>query len=180
MNILVTAFKPFNGKDENMSSLVLNQLQGVDKLLLDVLFEKSFLSLKTHLNNHPYDYIICLGEALYDHVHLEHIALNVMHANIPDNALEKPQNQFIDKHGPLAITSTLPLSEIKQNLSSSHVKDSYHAGTYVCNDLFYRLMSLPIQTPRGFIHVPSKTNHLELTTETIQEIINILNKRGFN
>lgn len=178
MNILVTAFKPFNGKNENVSSLILNALKNVDKLLLDVLFEESFLTLKAHLIDRRYDYIVCLGEAPYEHVHLEHIALNVMHANIPDNGLKKPQNQIIDSQGPLAIPSTLPLTEMMNQLTSSHVRDSYHAGTYVCNDLFYRLMNMSIKTPRGFIHVPNKIELLESTTKTIQDIINLLNKRG--
>ena len=180
MNILVTAFKPFNGKKENVSSMVLNQLKNVDKLLLDVLFEDAFLTLKKHLLDHHYDYIVCLGEAPCEHVHLEHIALNMMHASIPDNASNKPQHQLISDDGPLAIKSTLPLSDIMHHMSATHVKDSFHAGTYVCNDVFYRLMTMQIQTSRGFIHVPNKIDHLESTTTIIQEIIHILNKRGLN
>lgn len=178
MNILVTAFKPFDGNHENMSSLVLDNINYVDKLYLDVLFEEAFVTLQKHLKEKHYDYIVCLGEAPYEKVHFEYVALNVMHARIPDNALKKPQHEKIDASGPLALHTSLPFDDMKKVVTLDFVQDSFHAGTYVCNDLFYRLMHLPIHTPRGFIHVPNQRKYLSQSTSLIQSIVDVLNKRG--
>ena len=174
--ILVTAFKPFDGRQNNMSLKVMNALKHVDTLALDVLFEKGYQSLQKHLETHQYDYIISLGEAPYKEVHLEHVALNIMHARIPDNLHYQPMNVTIEKDGPLALKSTLPLIAIAEHLHllGMSIQHSYHAGSYVCNDLFYRLMSEKLQTPRGFIHIPNHEQYVDTSLKTIQAIIDYL------
>ena len=49
MNILITGFKPFDGRVENMSLEVLKALNDVETLPLDVLFKTAFKSLEKHL-----------------------------------------------------------------------------------------------------------------------------------
>lgn len=180
MNILVTAFMPFGGKDDNVSLAILNALKHVETCVLDVCFKEAFNALKQK-NLDAYDYIIALGEAPYKKIHLEHLALNMMHASIPDNKGYQPQHIAIDPHSPMTYTSTLPLIYLgdmltKNSLAFSH---SYHAGTYVCNDLFYRLMHTPIQAERGFIHVPNDMTYFESSLMAIQKIIDAIKiKKG--
>ena len=158
MKILLTAFEPFDGRKENQSSKLANQihLEHVDVLVLPVLYQFAFTKLRDYLSHKHYDMIMMLGEGPNKVMHLEHVALNMMDARIPDANGFQPINQPIDD-GPLAIKTTLPLDRFLEILDSSHIAHthSYHAGTYVCNDLFYRMMRLDLQIPCGFIHVPS-------------------------
>ena len=179
MNILITGFNPFDGRAENMSLEVLKALNDVETLPLDVLFKTAFKSLEKHLKQHHYDYIICLGEGPNQVINLEHIALNIMHSRIPDNATYQPLNEIIHPHGALALSSSLPIHMISEHLANSNhlFNNSFHAGTYVCNDIFYRLMDLNISTPRGFIHVPHDKQYLDVSIKAIQAIIDFLKQK---
>ena len=46
MKVLVTAFKPFNKMPNNYSSEVLKYILGVDKIILDVVYDECFNELK--------------------------------------------------------------------------------------------------------------------------------------
>lgn len=179
MNVLVTAFEPFDGRNDNQSLQILKQLDidHVDIFVLPVVFKNAFLKLKDHLEQHTYDLLIMLGEGPNKVLHLEHVALNIMHARIPDANGYQPKSKIIDE-GPIGIRSTLPLTMFKDVLEKESLPflDSYHAGTYVCNDLFYRVMRLNILMPRGFIHVPNDTFYFETSFASIQKILQSLKK----
>jgi pyroglutamyl-peptidase len=179
MKVLVTAFEPFDGRNDNQSLQILKQidLDHVDTFVLPVLFKDAFLKLKNHLNQHFYDLIIMLGEGPNTILHLEHVALNIMNARIPDANGHQPKSETIDE-GPIGIHSTLPLAKFREVLEKDHLPfiDSYHAGTYVCNDLFYRVMRLDIPTLRGFIHVPNDPSYFETSFASIQSILQSLKK----
>lgn len=175
MNILVTAFEAFNQKGDNQSEKIakLITLEHVQRLILPVAFKKAFQTLENHLKTHHYDMIIMLGEGPNKVLHLEHVALNMMHARIPDNSGYQPLNIPIDD-GPLSLESTLPLDHFSKILQQEHTpyNDSYHAGTYVCNDLFYRVMRLNLTIPCGFIHVPNDVTCLDKSLKALQTILN--------
>ena len=158
MKILVTAFEPFDGREENQSSKLVQtlHLEHVDTLVLPVLYKVAFTKLRDYLSHKQYDMIMMLGEGPNKVMHLEHVALNMMHARIPDANGFQPVNQPIDD-GPVAIKTTLPLDRFQEILDHHHITytHSFHAGTYVCNDLFYRIMRIDLPIPCGFIHVPS-------------------------
>lgn len=179
MTILVTAFEPFDGRNDNQSLQILKRLEGddVDTFVLPVVFKDAFLKLKDHLENHDYNILIMLGEGPNKVIHLEHVALNMMHARIPDANGYQPTSKMIDE-GPIGMRSTLPLSMFKDVLEKENLPflDSYHAGTYVCNDLFYRVMRLDINVPRGFIHVPNDPSYFETSFASIQSILQSLKK----
>ena len=179
MNVLVTAFEPFDGRNENQSLQILKRLEGdhVDTFVLPVVFKDAFLKLKDHLEQHAYELLIMLGEGPNKVLHLEHVALNIMHARIPDVTGYQPKSIKIDE-GPIGIRSTLPLTMFKDVLEKKDLPylDSYHAGTYVCNDLFYRVMRLDINMPRGFIHVPNDPSYFETSFASIQKILQSLKK----
>ena len=174
MKVLVTAFEPFDGRNDNQSFQILKQLDldDVDTFVLPVVFKEAFIILKNHLEKNAYDLLIMLGEGPNKVLHLEHVALNIMHARIPDANSHQPKSEAIDD-GPIGIHSTLPLSMFKEILEKEKMPylDSYHAGTYVCNDLFYRIMRLDIPTPRGFIHVPNDNAYFENSLDSIKHIL---------
>jgi len=174
MNILVTAFEPFDQKGDNQSEKIARSLSldHVDILILPVAFRLAFQTLENHLKTCSYEMIIMLGEGPINVLHLEHVALNVMHARIPDNLGFQPLNKAIDD-GPLSLHSTLPLEQFKEILSNNNYPfyDSYHAGTYVCNDLFYRVMRMQLTIPCGFIHVPNDAKHTSITKKSLMTLL---------
>jgi len=147
-------------------------LEHVQILILPVAFKKAFQTLENHLKSHHYDMIIMLGEGPNNVIHFEHVALNMMHAKIPDNLGYQPLNTAIDD-GPLSLQSTLPLSHFSKILQQEHIpyNDSYHAGTYVCNDLFYRVMRLNLTIPCGFIHVPNDVVYASLSKKSLLTLL---------
>lgn len=176
--ILITSFMPFDNRGTNQSQVIANQLRykEVTHLVLPVTFESSFQILVNHLKDHSYDFILCLGEGPNKVIHLEHIALNIVHARIADNDGRQPQLSAIVEDGPLALESSLPLTQIANQLGKEKAlfAHSFHAGTYVCNDLFYRLMELKTKTPRGFIHVPHEMDHEKEALRSMQIILSYL------
>ena len=178
MNILVTGFKPFGGSTFNMTEQILTTLNipNVDVVILDVLYEKSFLQLQKVLNQKSYDIVISFGEAPIKHIQLEYLALNMMHARIPDAQNFQPLHIPIDSSGPQTFPSLLPLNVIESYLLEQKIpyQVSYHAGTYVCNDLFYRLMQKHLDMPRGFIHIPNTIESFDSSKKAIEVILQLL------
>ena len=174
MNILVTAFEPFDQKGDNQSEKIARSLSldHVDILILPVAFKIAFQILENHLKTCSYDMIIMLGEGPNKVLHLEHVALNIMHARIPDNVGFQPLNTPID-NGPLSLKSTLPLKQFSDifNKHNFPFRDSYHAGTYVCNDLFYRVMRLNLTIPCGFIHIPNDVTYHSISKKSLVTLL---------
>lgn len=174
MNILVTAFEAFDQKSDNQSEKIARSLSldHIEIMILPVAFKKAFQILENHLKTCAYDMIIMLGEGPNKVLHLEHVALNIMHARIPDNAGYQPLNTPIDD-GPLSLKSTLPLKRFSDifNKHNFPFQDSYHAGTYVCNDLFYRVMRLNLTIPCGFIHVPNDVTYHSISKKSFMTLL---------
>ncbi len=175
MKILVTGFKAFGGSSFNMTENILTALdiKDIDILILDVLYEKSFIQLKEVLNQNAYDAIVCFGEAPISQIQLEYLALNMMHARIPDAQNFQPYHTPIDPHGIQTLPSLLPLNSLEAYLIEKHIpfQVSYHAGTYVCNDLFYRLLKDSLDIPRGFIHIPNRQDTFDSSKKAIETIL---------
>ena len=88
------------------------------------------------------------------------MAINFIDARIADNDGNQPINTAIIPDGPTAYFSTLPIRAMAENIREhgipAHI--SYTAGTFVCNEVMYRLLHF-IDTKYhhirgGFIHVP--------------------------
>ena len=94
------------------------------------------------------DAIVMLGlAATRKRICLEAIAINVDHE-------EGGKRRPIVKRGPLALESQLPLDPLYRRLKKAGVPVaiSHHAGTYVCNHLYYH--ALRLKMPCVFVHVP--------------------------
>ena len=168
MTILVTAFKPFQQERINatMEALALlpDNIGGADLCMhvLPVLFEYAGDKLCALVDEIQPDAVVCLGQASgRADITPERVAINVMDARIPDNGDNQPVDAPIRADGPAAYFSTLPIKDMVRAMKAAGVPASVSntAGTFVCNDLMYRLLDhLAAQgktTPAGFIHIPA-------------------------
>ena len=176
--ILVTAFEPFGGLELNSSALVLEKLKQkyknieVMKLQLPVLYKEAYDILEKTIEELSPDVVICMGQAGgRKKISIERIAVNINNSLSKDNSGITKIDDTIKNNGPSAYFTNLPY---KQMLSASGnaVVMSYSAGTYICNDIFYRLMDYIItDNPRikgGFLHLPY-TEHFGKMPYTVLE-----------
>ncbi|AEJ42078.1 pyroglutamyl-peptidase I [Alicyclobacillus acidocaldarius] len=173
--ILVTGFEPFQGEALNPSWEVARSLAGetvgvhyrVIARRLPTVYGRAGEELVSAIREVRPRAVVCLGEAGgRTHVTPERIAINIMDARIPDNAGQKPIDEPIAPDGPAAYFSTLPIRAMVKAMCGAGVPAyiSNTAGTFVCNDTFYRLMHfIAAESPGiigGFIHVPYMTEQV--------------------
>ncbi len=163
MKILVTAFEPFGKETENPSMQILDRLpesiygHTVIKLGLPVSFGRCHEVARGVIDRERPDCIIAIGQAGgRADISIERIAVNMAQARNPDNDGECPDNRPIDPDGPDAIFSSAPVDRLVQAVRvggiPAHASNS--AGTYVCNTLYYHLLSHYGHIPVCFVHVP--------------------------
>ena len=93
------------------------------------------------------------------------MALNLDDGGMPDNAGVSRTGQRIVPDGPLEYQSTLPLVQMREALRQRGIPAviSNHAGTYVCNHVFYlarhEVERLGIGSLCGFIHIPQMSEN---------------------
>ena len=165
--ILVTGFESFGTDTVNPTEKIVNALPEqigelrIIKLVLPVEYRRAAReAIKAAKECQP-DAILCLGLAGgRKEITPERVAINMMDARIPDNAGRQPVDQPIDPEGENAYFSTLPVKEMVKRLSEAGYPAvlSNTAGTFVCNDLLYRMLAytqgLPAEIPCGFVHFP--------------------------
>lgn len=164
-NLLLTAFEPFGNDYINASEIVLGKIPDVigdirvKKVLLPVVYKKAYESLAGIIKKENPACVICMGQAGgRNTITIEKIALNVNNSMMADNEGNVRLDQSIIDEGELAYTSTLPVSSLLLACKGDIVSTSYSAGTFVCNDLFYRMMhdirNSSLNCKAGFIHLP--------------------------
>ncbi len=161
MRVLVTAFGPFGGWETNSSWLCLQQLTRelpvdpeIVTRLYPVDYEEARLRLAEDLST-GHDVAIHLGQAEgTSHLQLETFAVNAA-SGYPNRSTD-----LLDPAGPAAFRCSLPLQRWARLLSQQRVptRVSYHAGTFLCNALFYWSQQitgeLGLNTPSVFVHLP--------------------------
>lgn len=163
--LLITGFDPFGGQKVNPSwecVFALNEVIGefsVEKLQIPTVFEKAFLTVKAKADLIQPDVIICVGQAGgRKAVTPEMVAINLKDATTPDNEGNTPKDEKICFGGETAYFTTLPIKKMIERVKSENLpcQISYSAGTFVCNETFYRLSKeyYGTQVKVGFIHVP--------------------------
>ena len=108
------------------------------------------------------DVVISLGQAEgRTQITPERVAVNLDDARIADNSGKILIDRPIVNGGPAAYFSTLPVKEIVDAITVVGVPatQSFSAGTFVCNHIFYHLQHSLNGTniKSGFIHVPLMT-----------------------
>lgn len=166
MKILVTGFEPFEGLAINPSAQLLDYLKTksfpftLETELLPVSFTHAFPTLKQKLNQFQPDFLIMTGLAQNrDEITFEKIAINFNNARNTDNDGHQPKRESVIQGGPDGLFTSLPMNEILHWAEQNKypLKASYTAGTYVCNDLFYKALHHlnHHRTKAGFIHLPA-------------------------
>ncbi len=167
MNILVTAFDPFGGEQINPAQQAVEGLAVVigvatiHKLIVPTVFGKAAEDVIAAMDKLRPDAVICVGQAGGRRaVTPERVAINIMDANILDNAGQQPCDESIVADGPAAYFSTLPVKSMVQAIRDAGLPGeiSNSAGTFVCNSLLYSVLhhaALHMPDTRAvFIHVP--------------------------
>lgn len=161
--ILVTGFTPFGGRRSNPSAWVVRRLDAsgipgvrVVGAVVPTSYRGCERALTRLLRLHRPRAILSLGLASRRaRLAIEMIALNVDHAEERDNARERRERRKIRPRGPWVLETRLPVDRLLDALRRERVPCgvSYHAGTYVCNHLFYTVLHRT-RVPAGFVHLP--------------------------
>ena len=174
--LLLTGFEPYGAHGYNPSQEVVRALEALPSPLpgvrlvtrvLPVTFAGVSAELPRLIAAERPDAFVGLGlrgsgtmgdSASVTAIDLERIALNLDDCRQPDNAGDQPEDQPAVPGGPALYRSTLPLPAMLRALQSADfaARISNHAGTYVCNHLFYIARHVLESTgvPCGFIHLP--------------------------
>ncbi|HIW21285.1 MAG TPA: pyroglutamyl-peptidase I [Candidatus Dorea intestinavium] len=167
MKILVTGFDPFGGASINPAYEAVKQLPDeikgakIVKIEIPTVFEKDGKVLEEAIKTEKPDVVICVGQAGgRSGITVEKVAINLMEARIADNEGQQPLNKAIAEDGETGYFATIPVKAMVANIKAAGIPSSvsYTAGTYVCNDIMYRLLYLAATKYHGlkggFIHVP--------------------------
>ena len=151
VNILLTGFAPWGSHRINPSGEIARALGGH---VLPVDFDGAARELRRLIAHERPRAILMLGLAPgRTRISLEAVALNVDHH--VDAGKQRRWRRPIRRKGPLALDVRLPLDRIFERLREARVPAaiSHHAGTFVCNHVFYEGLSAS-DLPCGFVHVP--------------------------
>jgi pyroglutamyl-peptidase len=187
--VLLTGFTAFGSVAVNPSQVIVERLAGCDPdvitAVLPVEYAGAQAAIDALLRLHRPDVVISLGVAPgRKMISLERVALNLDDGSLPDNTGVTYRGQAIDADGPAAYWSTLPLDTMYAALAADAipVHFSNHAGTYVCNHVFYstrRFVDVWQQpTTCGFVHIPAvdDTHENGLPLEVMLRAVQILLK----
>ena len=157
--VLVTGFGPFNQWNRNPSgeiALAVNDTWIGDAhiigIVLPVTFDTSFHHLREAIVTYNPVAVIALGlDGSAGSIEVERMAINLQHPSLLCFS-------FVNESGPFFHQTTLPADAIVAAVKSEGItaKQSWFAGLYVCNYVFFRLLEEVGQRgmPAGFIHVP--------------------------
>ncbi|RHP35710.1 pyroglutamyl-peptidase I [Lachnotalea sp. AF33-28] len=169
MNILITGFMPFGRETVNSSYEAVKRLPQeilgcrIRKLEIPVVFGEGASMVFHAVREETPDAVLCVGQAGgRTAISIERVALNLAECrpDFPDNAGNCPGGEPIIPNGPAAYFATLPVKEMEARVLKLGIPAelSCTAGTYVCNDVMYRLLHLLDHeyqgTRGGFVHVP--------------------------
>ncbi|MCB9092365.1 MAG: hypothetical protein H6620_07380 [Halobacteriovoraceae bacterium] len=171
--LILTGFEPFGGREENISQKIVDQVskqylnEAILCLTLPVSYEKAYQVLKEKILEFDPKYIIAMGLAANrDYTSFEKYAHNQRNLLIADNEDYIPTEECIFKDETFQLCSTL---------SFDHLPSSEDAGTYVCNDLLYKLLKDFPDKKITFIHLPSEENQaFEITYQQVKTCLNSL------
>lgn len=173
MKVLVTAFKPFGKCNNNYSEEVIKYINNVDKIILDVCYDKCYLDLCKSYNLNDYDLIISLGEArMRKTLTLETTAKNISSCSLPDNLGIVKSNEKIIDNDIEFINTLADVNKVKDLVELSN-----DAGKFVCNNIYYHLLT---NHPKKslFIHIPEcnndEDNYIRYANQISDIIKNIL------
>lgn len=183
MKVIVTGFNPFGTLTANPSQEAVLGLPDivkindktrdalVVKLILPTCCTESFQILRDVVQANsaaPFALILSGLAERREKISLERFALNIRDFRIADNNGHKWDEEYIYPQGPDAIRSKVPLRQLCRHLNNVGLASeiSSHAGTFVCNECYYRSLFSFQQLPecRGvvFVHFPDHDSYKPL------------------
>ena len=164
-HLIITGFDPFGGETVNPSWEAVSRLPDtvgsyrLTKLQIPTVFGLASRTVLAAAEADRPDVILCVGQAGgRDAVTPERIAVNMASSKTADNHGTVLREEPILPGSPDGIFSTVPVAKMAQAITDAGLpgKISNTAGTFVCNDTLYRLLShfAGTDTKAGFIHVP--------------------------
>lgn len=162
--LLLTGFEPFGGAALNASWETVKTFQGkeiaghrIETALLPVVYDEMAAPLQDAFAKHKPAAVICFGVGSRV-MQVETLARNSYHPAKPrDNKKQPPPRSEIAPGAAAEIPTALPADEILAALHAAEIsaRKSDDAGGYLCNECFYRVMSIKDGPAiRGFVHVP--------------------------
>lgn len=165
--VLVTGFEPFDIYDINPSQLIAEELNGqiidgaeIVGIILPVDFDKSVENVTRAIEDYNPLVVISLGlDAKTKTIDVEKLSINLKRYARNEIAFWFIP-RFLDFGSPFFRLSTLKTKEIVENLKTADIsaKQSFFAGTYVCNAVFYKTLAYidenELSMRACFIHVP--------------------------
>ncbi len=149
MKVLVAGFAPWGKIRRNSSGHVARALGGS---VLPVRYREAGLAIARLIRAGRPRAILLLGLAPgRKKICLEAVAMNVDHCE--DRPWKRWQKRIM--RGPFTLRARLPIDRIHRRLKAAGfpVSVSHHAGTFVCNHVFYVALARS-SVPCGFVHLP--------------------------
>ncbi|MBY0358201.1 MAG: hypothetical protein K2W82_09390 [Candidatus Obscuribacterales bacterium] len=185
MRIIATGFDPFNNLTYNPSqdtverlptSLEIDQKQiPVSSAVLPTCCDEAWQILNQLVTSHvdkPFLLLLTGFAEKQDKIFLERFALNVRHYRIPDNNGHQHNDEYLDdKITNEAYRTKLPLPALEKHLSENGFACgiSNHAGTFICNELYFRSLHNWQENPHClgvlFVHLPPADKYQESLTK---------------
>lgn len=157
MKILVSGFKPFLGQSVNPSEKLATDLAKifsfVRAVVLPVEYDNAFRELQIAASQEKPDLILMIGQARgRQKINLEKVGLNWIQSRFNDEKNENSSPRHILVGQELALMTKAPVD--KWIASVPEIDISFSAGTFVCNELYFRVLAELGSVPSAFIHVP--------------------------
>jgi pyroglutamyl-peptidase len=160
--ILLTGFEPFANESINPSKELVRSaaFHGVEShLVLPVSFQRAFPKIKQSLDSKEFSDILMLGQAGgRTQVCLERVALNWVETAVADEDGQLEKGRVIEPGASPAWISPYPIREWCDagRLQNLPMEVSNTAGTFVCNDLSFKVAqwSLGKNVRWLFVHLP--------------------------
>lgn len=174
--ILVTSFEPFGGSRENPTVEIARLLAELPcafgarayatlPVVTGDLAGSAWERCTQVLDDLAPDAVVALGEnAKAPCIHLERIAVNLRDARIPDNAGVQLHDASVVDGAPDAYFATIPLREMLAACegAGAPAQLSLSAGSFLCNELMFRLLDRAAPPRAGFVHVPQLPSQAEV------------------
>jgi pyroglutamyl-peptidase len=185
--VLVTGFEPFGVHAINPSQVIAEILNGtiisdaeIIGIVLPVDFNRSVEEARAAIDQYHPDVVLSLGLAARSRVvKVEKIAVNLKRFPRDDGTWSFPQR--IQSNGPFFRVTALDAGGIAWEMRHAGIpaRQSFFAGTYICNSLFYALLGdvreNNLTASVGFIHVPllDSQDPAGMSLETLVDAVKI-------
>lgn len=163
--ILIYSFEKFAKLETNPAAEVAKLINELLKSKIDISLIilptwDNWIQLEEAIRSQKPDFILGIGVADRNRICLEYLAINMMDYAQPDNNGKIIRNSPINNKSPLALNTSLNLSEFRSVLQKENIPTtiSYFADTFICNYFYFNCLDYirknKLNIKSVFIHVP--------------------------